>query len=111
MNLEANVFIKSREVNQELYKCTVELEKNSRLAGRDTVETQTAMTRLKYRLYYYVLKMIPMLVSWIPNPRPYIFAYRKNRTDKKKNTENPSGLDHFKMVHKPKIGALKKFIN
>lgn len=108
MNLEANVFIKSREVNQALTECLLDLEKHSRPADQEIVKKQSALTQFKYKLYYYVLKIVPFLVRWIPNPRPYIVEYRKRMDDRKLHTH---GLNRYKIIHKPKLRLLKKLMH
>lgn len=76
MNLEANVFIKSKELNRELAENMAALMQKSRLIRYDSVQRRDWWSRLRNTITYHGLRHLPNLISWVPNHRPKIREIR-----------------------------------
>lgn len=76
MNLEANVFVKSRALNQELTENMNALMQKSRLIQYESVKRRDWWCRLRNTVTYHGLRHLPNLISWVPNHRPKIREIR-----------------------------------
>ena len=93
-NLEANVVVKDKQFNQQLYREMLKLIADSRFIERNWVKSRTIWSQLKYQMTYHLLRHIPSIIGWFPAHTPQIQQITVKRKQRNRFlTGTSSGAD------------------
>lgn len=105
MNLEANVFVRSKTLNRQIMESMQALMAQSRLVQYESVQRRDWWCRVRNTVTYHGLRHLPNLISWVPNHHPKIREIRSQFT-----TENGESLDPQLRHNFPESGNARRVI-
>lgn len=89
MNLEANIFVKSKVLNADLTQNLTALMKKSSLVQYESVQRRDWWCRLRNTVTYHGLRYLPSMIKWMPNHRPKIREIKTELTTANGESLNP----------------------